>query len=120
MDSFRVREQGDGAVQVEAAFSAFGHRQVLQDLGLQRGTESFRLLDAVVLGGGLQFRERGDAEILIEPQHLLRPQTGYREHLEHALGNLLPQLFETGMTARLVKLGDDVGDRIPDARDSVS
>lgn len=112
-----MREQRGGAVQVEAAFSAFGDREVLQDLGLQRGAESFRLLDAVILGGGLQLRERADAEILVQAQHLLRTKSGHREHLEHALGNLLPQLFEAGMTARLVNLGDDVGNSIADARD---
>ena len=111
-----MREQRGGAVQVEAAFSAFGDREVLQDLGLQRGAESFRLLDAVILGGGLQLRERADAEILVQAQHLLRTKAGHSEHLEHALGNLLPQLFEAGMTARLVKLGDDVGDGIAHPR----
>jgi hypothetical protein len=52
-----VREQGGGTVQVEVAFSTLCDRKVLQDLGLQRRSKSFRLLDAVVLGRGLQFGE---------------------------------------------------------------
>src|SRR6478609_7776713 len=49
---FGVGEQDGGTVQMEAAFSAFRDGQALQDLGLQRGTEAFGLLDTVVLGGG--------------------------------------------------------------------
>ena len=112
-----MREQSGGTVQVEATFSAFRDGQVLQDLGLQRSAESFGLLDAVVLGGGLQLRERGDAEILVETQHLLGAEAGHGEHLEHALGDLLPELFKARMSARLVKLGDDVGYRLADAGD---
>jgi hypothetical protein len=56
-----VREQSGGTVQVKAAFSAFHDGQVLQDLGLQRGAKSLALLDAVVLGRGLQLGERDDA-----------------------------------------------------------
>ncbi len=106
-----MREQGGGTVQVKATFSAFGDRQALQDLDLQRGAEALGLLDAVVLGSGLQFRERRDAEILVEPQHLLRTQTGYGQQLKHASWYFLPELFEARMTARLVEFGDDVGDR---------
>ena len=112
-----VGEQDGGTVQMEAAFSAFRDGQVLQDLGLQRGAETFGLLDTVVLGGGLQLGERGDTEILVKPQHLLGAEAGNGEHLEHALGYLLPELFEARMRARLVKLGDNVGDRLADAGD---
>jgi len=53
-ESWAVREEGGGTVQVKAAFSAFHSGQVLQDLGLQRGAQSLALLDAIVLGRGLR------------------------------------------------------------------
>ncbi|MGY4482157.1 hypothetical protein ACVWWR_001348 [Bradyrhizobium sp. LM3.2] len=51
-----MSEQSRRTVQVEAVFSALRDGEVLQDLGFQRGPEAFGLLDAVVLGGGLQLR----------------------------------------------------------------
>jgi hypothetical protein len=104
-------------VEVEPTFSAFRDGQVLQDLGLESGAESFGLFDAIVHGGCLQLRERGDAEIPVQTQHFLRAETGYGKQLEHTLGNLLPQLFEARMSAALVKLGYDVSDRLADAGD---
>src|SRR3954453_773162 len=112
-----VGEQEGGTVQMEAAISAFRDGQVLQDLGLQRSAEALGLLDTVVPGGGLQLGERGDAEILVEPQHLLGAEAGNGEHLEYPLRNLLPEFFKARMSTRLVKLDDDVGDRLADARD---
>jgi hypothetical protein len=73
--------------------------KILQDLGLQRRAKPLDLLDAVVVGRRLELRERGDIEIPIEPKHLVRPQTGHRQHLEDAGWNLLPQLLEAGMRA---------------------
>jgi hypothetical protein len=95
-----MRQQGGGAVQMEATFSGFRYGQVLQDLGLQRGTESFGLLDAVVLCGGSN--SASEAEVLVEAQHFLGAEAGHCKHLEHTLGNFFPQLFEAWMCARLV------------------
>lgn len=111
-----MRQQDGGPVQMEAAFTALRNGQVLQDLGLQGGPESFGLLDALVLRRRLQFGKGRDAEILVETQHLLGAETGHGEQLEHALRNVLAQFFKAGMRARLVQLGDDVGDRLTDAR----
>jgi hypothetical protein len=46
-------EQRCGAMQMQSTFAASRDGEVLQDLGLQRGAESFGLPDAVVLGGRL-------------------------------------------------------------------
>ena len=55
-------QEGRGAVQMKAAYSASSDGQVLQDLGLQRSAEPLGLPDPVVLGGGLELGERGDAQ----------------------------------------------------------
>lgn len=62
-----VLEQGGRTVYVKVPFAAPGNSEVLQDLGLQRGTETLRPLDAVVLRRCLELGERGDAEILVKP-----------------------------------------------------
>ena len=64
-------EQGRGAVQMKAALATLCDGKVLQDLGLQRRPETFDLPDPVSFGGGLELRERGDAEISVETQHLV-------------------------------------------------
>jgi hypothetical protein len=50
IDSLACESSAACAVQVKAAFSTLRDGQILQDLGLQRGTEPFGFLDAVVLG----------------------------------------------------------------------
>jgi hypothetical protein len=45
-------------------------------------------LAAIIVG--LKLGQRADAEILMKPQHFLRPQPGYGQHLEDAGRNLLP------------------------------
>jgi hypothetical protein len=48
----RVLEEGRSAMQVQPSPAALGDSQVLQNLGLQRGAESLRLLDAIFLAAG--------------------------------------------------------------------
>src|SRR3954466_5999989 len=108
--------QGSRAMQMQSAFAALCDREVLQDLGLKRCAKSFGLLDSIVPGGGLKLCQRGDSKILVSTQHLLRPQPGYREHLEYAGGDLLAQLLQARMGAGPIKLGNDVGLRISYAR----
>ena len=71
-------DQGRGAMQMQSAFAALCDREILQDLGLKRRAKSFGLADSIVPGGGLKLCQRGDSKILVKPQHLLRPQPGYR------------------------------------------
>lgn len=52
-------EQGRGAMHVQPPFPLLAIGQVLQDLGLERRAETLRFPDAVVLGGGFEFAERG-------------------------------------------------------------
>ena len=88
----RMFEKSGGLVHVKLRFAASRDSQVLQDLGLQRSAEAFGSFDAVVFGGGLQFRERVDAEMLVETQHFLGAETRQGKRLKHPLGNLLPRL----------------------------
>ena len=57
------------------------------------------------------------AEILVEPQHLLWPQAGNGQHLQHAVGEFLAEFLETGVGAGPVQLGDDISDGLADAGD---
>jgi hypothetical protein len=104
-------------MQVQPSAAALGDGQVLQNLALQRRAKPLRLLDAIFLGGGFQFCQRRDAQILVEPEHFLRPEARHSQHLEHTRRDLLPKLLEARMGAGLVQLGDDVGDRLADAGD---
>ena len=104
-------------MQMKAAYSASSDGQVLQDLGLQRSAEPLGLPDPVVLGGGLELGERGDAQILVEPQRLVRTEPGHAQDLQHADRNFLPEFLKARMRAIPVKLGDDVGNGVSDARD---
>jgi hypothetical protein len=91
-----LKESG-GAMQMHLSVAAFCDGQILQDLGLQRGAKTLRLLDAVVLGGGLEFGKAGDAELLMKPEHLLGSQARHRQHLQDARRDLLTQLLEARM-----------------------
>src|ERR1700712_2470891 len=102
-------EQRGGAMQMQSAFAALCDREVLQDLALKRRAKSFGFADSVVPGGGLKLGQRGNSKILVQPQHLLRPQPGYRQHLEYAGGGLLAQLLQARMAARPVELAACVG-----------
>src|SRR5256885_15462679 len=88
-----VLEQGGGAMQMKAVFAAPRDSQVLKDLGLQGGAKPFRLLDPVGLGPLLEFSQRSDTEVLVEPQDLLRTQARYAQEIQNAGGNFLPQRF---------------------------
>jgi len=57
------------------------------------------------------------AEILVEPQHLLWPQAGNGQHLQHAVGEFLAEFLETGVGAGPVQFGDDISDGLADAGD---
>jgi hypothetical protein len=103
-------------MQMQSPTAALGDGQILQNLGLPRRAEPLCLLDAIVLGGRFQCCQRGDAEVLVEPQHLLRTQTRHRHHLEDARWDLLPELIEARRSAGSLQLGDDFGDGFANAR----
>jgi hypothetical protein len=42
-------------------------------------------------------------------------EAGDREHVEHALGDVLAQLVQQRMRAGALQIGDDFGDRLADA-----
>lgn len=97
--------------------SALRDREVLQNLGLQGGAESLRLLDAVVLRGSFEFGKRCHAQVLVQTHRLVGAQTGYRQHLQNAGWDfLLPQLLEAWMRPGPMKLGDDIGNGFAYAR----
>jgi hypothetical protein len=73
----RMVEQGGRTMQMEPALAAPGDRQVLQDLGLQGSAEALSLFEAVVFRGCFD-SARVDAQVLIEPQHLVGPKPWYR------------------------------------------
>ena len=110
-------QEGRGAMQMKAAYSALSDGQVLQDLCLQRSAEPLGLPDPVVLGGGLELGERGDAQILVEPQRLVRTEPGHAQELQHADRDFLPEFLKARMRAIPVKLGDDVGNGVSDPGD---
>lgn len=101
---------------VKPALAAPRDGKVLENLGLQRCAESLGLPYPILFRRRLEFGERGDAKVLVEPQYLLRTETWHSQHLEHACGDFLPELLEARMTAGPVQLGDDIGDGVADSR----
>jgi hypothetical protein len=67
--------------------------------------------------GSLELGERGDAQILVEPQRLVRTEPGYAQELQHADRDFLPEFLKARMRAIPVKLGDDVGNGVSDPGD---
>jgi hypothetical protein len=57
---------------------------------------------------GFERGQIGNAEFLVEDVDFLRLETGDRQHVEHALGYVLAQLFQQRMRAGAVQLGDDI------------
>lgn len=100
---------------MQLSFAAPGDGQVLKDLGLKKGAETLSLPDAVVPGGRLEFGERGNAEIPVEPERLVGTKARQGQHFKNARRDFFAQFFQTWMSACAVELGDGVGDRIADA-----
>src|SRR5215203_4833324 len=94
-----------GSMEMESAFAAFGDREVLEDLGLKRRTEPLGIPDAIIFGCSFELRQRGDAEVLIEPQHLLWPQSRDGQQLQYSGRGLLSQPFEGRVRAGAMELG---------------
>ena len=115
--SLRVIQERGSPVQMQASFAALCNRQILQDLRLKRGAQTLALLDAVVLGSELELGQRGDPQILVEPQNLFRSEARDSQEFEHAIRDVFAQFFEARMGAGLIQFRDDVGDRFADARD---
>ena len=88
----------------------------LQNFRLQRAAQPLHGLEAVLARSLLQFCERGDAQLFVELEHLIRPQARYGEHLKDAGRDFLSHRFEAGVCAGAVKLRDDIGDGVADAR----
>src|SRR4051794_21136960 len=65
-----------GAVQVAGAQCGFADLQAFEDLALHRGSQPLDLLEAVFARCGLERREVGNAELLVEDVDLLRLQPG--------------------------------------------
>jgi hypothetical protein len=61
--------------------------------GLERCSKFLGFPDVFFTGGGFQLGERGDAQILVEPERLHRTKPGYAEDLEHALRKFLSAIF---------------------------
>jgi hypothetical protein len=60
---------------VKPALAAPRDGKILENLGLQRRAEPFGLPYPILLRRRLEFGERGDAKLLVEPQYLLRAET---------------------------------------------
>jgi hypothetical protein len=82
----------------------------LQNLVLQRRTQSFHASDAVLARCFFQLRERREPEFLVKLQHLLRTQSGDVHHLHHAGRNLLAHGLECRVRARAMQFFDDTAD----------
>jgi hypothetical protein len=86
-------------------------------LGLQCRAAPLGFSDAVVPGGRLEFGKRGNAEIPIEPKHLVGTNSWHGQHLKNTCRDFFPQFFQAWMSACVMELGDGLGDRIADAGD---
>ena len=101
-----------GAVQVAGAQCGFTNFQAFENLALHRRSEPLDRLEPVLARRGLESREVGNAELLVEDVDLLRLQVGDREHVEHALWDVPAQLFQQRVGADVVQFGHDVGNRL--------
>ena len=114
--AFRVFEEERRPVHVAAACAAAQDGEVLQNLRLQRAAQPFHALETVLARGLLQFCERDDPQLFVELEDLVRPQARYGEHLKDSGRDFLAHRFKAGMCARAVKLRDDIGNGVADAR----
>jgi len=112
-----IFEKGRGTMHVKSPSAAFRDCQVLEDLALECRAEALRSPDPVVLGRDLKLAKGSDAQVRVEPQHLVRPQPGHAQELKHAGGDFLAELLQARMGPLPVKFGDDVGDGAADAGD---
>ena len=83
---------------------------------LQRAAQPLHALETVLARGLLQFCERNDPQLFVELEDLVRPQARYGEHLKDSGRDFLAHRFKAGMCARAVKLRDDIGNGVADAR----
>ena len=74
--------------------------------GLERCSELLGLPDVFFTGGGFRLGERGDAQILVEPERLHRTKPGYAEDLEHALQKILSAIFAALISGGLANGSD--------------
>lgn len=61
--------------------------------GLERCSKFLGLPGVFFNGGGFQLGERGDAQILVEPERLHRTKPRYAEELDHASANSFQQFL---------------------------
>ena len=54
---------------------------VLQDLGLQRGSKPFGLFDAILARRLFQFGQGANAEVVVKPEDLIGTQTWHGKQL---------------------------------------
>ena len=97
---------------------ALARRRACLELGEQllllALAEAGLALQAALARGGLELRERRDAELLPEPARGLRAQAREADDLDEALGDAPAQLLERRHRARLAQLADLRRDRVAD------
>ena len=103
-------QQLGGAVQVTPPCALVPDCDALQDFSFQCRTQSFDVFELAGRRGPFELCNCRDAQLLVELEHLLRPQPRDAKHIKHPCRYFLAHRFERGMRSCAVEARDDVRD----------
>jgi hypothetical protein len=84
---------------------------------LQRGTQALDAFEATFAAGLFEIVERTDAELIVQAQHLVRPEARDGQKIQDPCRQLGAHLCESGVGPGAVQIGNSLRNGIADGRD---